>query len=93
MAKTVSKSGTPAGAGTVVSPEERWRMIAEAAYFRALQRGFSGGDSVEDWLVAEREVDERLMRMRPSMKQPAASAMPGRSSVPGAASRHTIPSH
>ncbi len=92
MAKTVSKSGNPAGAGKVISPEERWRMIAEAAYFRALQRGFSGGDSVEDWLAAEREVDERLMRSRPQVKQPA-QAMPSRPSVPGAAARHTIPSH
>ncbi len=93
MAKTVSKSGSPAGAGTVVSPEERQRMIAEAAYYRALLRGFSGGDAVEDWLVAEREVDERLMRLRRQMKQPSALSMPGRPSVPGMASRHTIPSH
>ncbi len=93
MAKTVSKSGSPVGAGTVVSPEERQRMIAEAAYFRALQRGFSGGDVVEDWLAAEREVDERLMRMRRQLKQPAAPSVPGRPSVPGMAPRLTTPSH
>jgi len=42
------------------SPEERRRMIAEAAYFRAEKRGFAAGDSVEDWIVAERQVDEAL---------------------------------
>src|SRR5690606_25185502 len=52
------------------SPEEfdaerRRQMIAEAAYFRAQQRGFSGGedDALRDWLEAEREIDERLRRM------------------------------
>ncbi len=92
MAKTVSRSGTSPGIGTIVSPEERERLIAEAAYYRALQRGFSGGDAVDDWLAAEREVDERLMRARPSMKPPA-PAMPSRPAVPGAVSRPTTPSH
>jgi hypothetical protein len=35
-------------------------MIAEAAYFRAQQRGFQGGNPVEDWLVAEAEVEHAL---------------------------------
>jgi len=30
--------------------------IAETVYFRAEQRGFKGGNSVEDWLTAERDV-------------------------------------
>jgi hypothetical protein len=37
-------------------------MIAEAAYFRAERRGFSGGDSVADWIEAETEVDELLRK-------------------------------
>ena len=36
------------------------RMIAEAAYYRAQQRGFCGGDPVQDWLEAEAEVSVRL---------------------------------
>lgn len=40
-----------------ISPEIRYRMIAEAAYLRAEQRGFNGGDPLDDWLTAEREVD------------------------------------
>jgi hypothetical protein len=42
--------------------EERSRMIAEAAYYRAERRGFQGGNPVEDWLAAEAEVDENLAR-------------------------------
>ena len=40
-----------------VAPEERRRMISERAYLRAERRGFQGGDTVEDWLAAEAEVD------------------------------------
>jgi hypothetical protein len=40
-----------------ISAEERRRMIAEAAYFRAMQRGFNGGDTLDDWLAAEREIN------------------------------------
>jgi chromosome segregation ATPase len=43
-----------------VSPGQRERMIAEAAYFRAERRGFRGGDAVHDWCEAEAEVDARL---------------------------------
>lgn len=43
-----------------ISAEERHRMIAEAAYFKAEQRGFRWGDSVDDWLAAEAEIDELL---------------------------------
>jgi len=46
-----------------VSADERRRLIAEAAYFRALERGFTGGDSLRDWLEAEKEVDARFDRL------------------------------
>lgn len=41
--------------------EERKACIAEAAYFRAMRRGFSPGHEMEDWLTAENEVDARLL--------------------------------
>lgn len=96
MAKTTSKDGNPAGArgksasAASVSPEERRRMIAEAAYYRALRRGFSGGDPVTDWLAAEREINERLMQ--PSGPR-RASAAPGHAPRPGAPARPTIVPH
>lgn len=44
-----------------ITPEERHRMIAEAAYYRALQRGFSGGSAEDDWVHAEREINSTLL--------------------------------
>jgi hypothetical protein len=43
-----------------VSHEERWRMVAEAAYYIAQRRGFVGGDALADWVAAEAEVDAKL---------------------------------
>jgi gas vesicle protein len=43
-----------------LSPEERRKRIAELAYYRAEQRGFAGGDPVQDWLAAEAELDKEL---------------------------------
>lgn len=48
------------GEGLPVSTEERRRMVAEAAYFRAAQRDFTPGGEFEDWVEAEAEV-ERLL--------------------------------
>jgi len=44
----------------VMSTEEHWRLVAEAAYLRAERRGFVGGDPVDDWLAAEAEISTRL---------------------------------
>lgn len=38
--------------------QRRYRMIAEAAYYRAAQRSFQGGNPEQDWLEAEREIDQ-----------------------------------
>jgi hypothetical protein len=51
------------------SPEERRHMIAEAAYFRAEKRGFVNGDPVEDWILAERQIDEALGIQNPDQKK------------------------
>jgi hypothetical protein len=56
---------SPPSAATV-SAEERRHMIAEAAYFRALDRNFQGGDPVTDWLVAEHEINQRLPQAQAS---------------------------
>jgi len=45
--------------------EDRYRMIAEAAYFRAESRGFVAGSELQDWLAAEIEVDELLGESHP----------------------------
>jgi hypothetical protein len=41
-------------------PEERMRLIAEAAYFKAEQRGFAEGGELGDWIEAEAEIDALL---------------------------------
>ena len=56
MAKRKIRTSGNATNPSVSSAEERTRLIAEAAYYRALQRGFQGGDPVNDWLEAEREL-------------------------------------
>jgi len=50
----------------LADPEVRRDLIAEAAYFRAEQRGFEPGHELEDWLAAEGEVDAALAIGLPS---------------------------
>jgi hypothetical protein len=45
----------------LIDQELRRSMIAQAAYYRAEQRGFEPGHEAEDWLAAEGEVDAALM--------------------------------
>jgi hypothetical protein len=45
-----------------VSPEERHRRVAEAAYFIALKKGLGQSDPALDWAEAEKEVDGQLAR-------------------------------
>jgi hypothetical protein len=40
--------------------ESREARIAEAAYWRAERRGFGAGQELDDWLAAEREVDQDI---------------------------------
>lgn len=55
------KGGEPTGSKvTKVSQEARRAMIEQAAYLRAERRGFTAGSEVEDWLLAEAEVDALL---------------------------------
>jgi hypothetical protein len=43
-----------------VTPEERWKMIAIAAYHKAEKRGFATGHDFDDWTEAEKEIDAFL---------------------------------
>lgn len=46
---------TDASSGNYDCPREQ--MIAEAAYYRAEQRGFTPGNEMSDWLEAEADVE------------------------------------
>jgi hypothetical protein len=61
-AKSAKKAALPRSAESrapfdrkTISDEQRYRMIAEAAYFRAESRGFQS-DHVRDWIEAERDI-------------------------------------
>ncbi len=43
-----------------VTGEERHQLISEAAYYKAEQRSFAPGYELEDWLTAEREIEQKL---------------------------------
>ncbi len=49
---------TPITNSFFASDEERHRKIEELAYLKAEQRGFVSGYEVQDWLDAEKEVDD-----------------------------------
>jgi hypothetical protein len=57
---TSREAGPEPGAGAQITPEERNRMIAEAAYYRAERRGFATGGEMEDWVQAETEIDRLI---------------------------------
>lgn len=64
-AAPVSATAATLGNGqTSLSEDEIKRMIAEAAYFRAAQRGFAPGGEIGDWLAAEREIRGALEASR-----------------------------
>jgi len=43
-----------------IDKDERRQMIAEAAYYRYQNRSYEEGSDVDDWLVAEEEIDRLL---------------------------------
>jgi Protein of unknown function (DUF2934) len=59
------RSMTKALIDQLFSPAERYKMMAEAAYFRAERRGFKPGHELDDWLWAEHEVNEACGLVEP----------------------------
>ncbi len=47
------------GKASAPSPEQRYRMIQDAAYFIAEKNGFAGG-AMDYWIAAEAEIDVML---------------------------------
>jgi len=50
-------------AKSAVTPEQRYRMVAEAAYYHAERHGFVG-DPVQDWVAAEAEIAALLSKKK-----------------------------
>ena len=57
---TKKKAAARAPKQGLISPRERYEMIATMAYYRAEQRNFEPGHDVEDWLDCERIIDEMM---------------------------------
>jgi hypothetical protein len=53
--KSVSSKG-------IISPRERYEMIATMAYYRAESRNFEPGYDVQDWLDCEATIDDMLSK-------------------------------
>jgi hypothetical protein len=49
------------GPTSEIDPELRHRMISEAAYHHYVERGYTDGGDVDDWLQAEAEIDHFLV--------------------------------
>ncbi|MCG8027554.1 MAG: DUF2934 domain-containing protein [Candidatus Thiodiazotropha taylori] len=58
--KRVARKST-SGKG-VISPRERYEMIATMAYYRAESRNFEPGYDVQDWLDCEAIIDDMLSK-------------------------------
>jgi hypothetical protein len=50
-------------AKAVITPEQRYRMVAEAAYYHAERHGFLG-DPVQDWIAAEAQIAALLSKKK-----------------------------
>lgn len=62
-AVTLSAQASPALEGrSLIEPAQRHAMIAEAAFFKAQARSFTPCQEIDDWLAAEREVEQRLSK-------------------------------
>jgi hypothetical protein len=55
-----NESPSPSISPPPLSAEEIYRLIQEAAYFKAEARQFAPGVELKDWLEAEEEVRRRL---------------------------------
>jgi hypothetical protein len=42
---------------SIENEDARFKMVSEAAYYRALGRGFNGDDQLQDWLTSEVKID------------------------------------
>lgn len=56
--KVAKKSTKPSSLN--ITPEERWKMVAVAAYHRAEKRNFEPGNELYDWTESEKEIDKLL---------------------------------
>ena len=47
---------------TVITPEQRYTMVAEAAYHLSEQQGFNPERDMDNWLLAEKQIETYLQK-------------------------------
>lgn len=60
VSKTAATRSSKAKSIGKVTPEQRYRMICDAAYFKAEKRNFAPENEIQDWLDAEAEINRML---------------------------------
>ncbi len=68
---TAPRVATPAPTARSAEPAEaetREEMIREAAYLLSERRGFGAGHELDDWLLAEQQVDSWLANRGPARR-------------------------
>jgi hypothetical protein len=58
--KKAATPKAPAKKKGAITPEQHYRMVAEAAYFIAEKRGFAPGNPAKDWQEAEAQIKATL---------------------------------
>jgi hypothetical protein len=62
--RAAPRKGTSTESAPAAPAKSRETVIAELAYFRALERGFTPGHETEDWFEAEAEFERRYRTRR-----------------------------
>lgn len=62
--RSVKSTTTAEQSAAIIPEDQRYQMIAEAAYFLAEKRGFSGDGHINDWFQGEMEIDHLLKESR-----------------------------
>ena len=58
--QTIGNSETKISGFAKIDADERYKRVAQAAYFRAEKRGFAPGGELQDWLEAEADIQQQL---------------------------------
>ncbi len=60
IGKTTTRNVTNDNKNFPICDKDRLERIAQRAYFKAQARNFQGGSPEQDWLEAEREIDQEI---------------------------------
>ena len=69
--KTASKKKAAAKASTkakVITNQERYNMVAEAAYLLSEKQGFEPGRDMDNWLIAELQIEALMKKEKIQVK-------------------------